>query len=666
MVGRAPIRVTRGVGVAVGTLAFVPSRTVAEKRHLLSQSSRGTHRGRVAAIVGLVLGLSMVFGATSLAAQTTSGAERIVAFKSDIEVLADRASVRITETIDYDFGYTERHGIERFVPVVFPFTPKAGSKLDDGIERERVTEMTDIAVRTSQDTPGDVEERDEGSFHVLRIGDKDETITGRHRYEITYVLHNVFNTFDDHDELYLNVTGDQWDVPIDAAAATVTTPVAPMKTVCFAGPAGSSLPCTGTTGDGVTTRFEQAALGANQGLTVVVALPKGTIPNPAPVLRDKKSVINALRPTIGAGLGGAGVLLAGLAGISFLLWRHARDVQYSGSAVDAAFGNTSGGEQRVPVFRRDGQPVEFVPPGGVRPGHMGTLWDEIAHPLDVSAMIIDLAVRGWLRIEEVEAPADGFLGIGHREGDYRFVRLRNDTEGLLKAEQLLMSSIFRDGDQIVLSDLRQHFAERLELVEGALYDDTVAAGWFPIRPDRVRARWRGRAVLLLIVGAGITVVTFIFRVRWVALGVALLVVGLVLLALADRFPARTAAGTALLGRIRGFKELFDVGEGERQAFAERADLFSAYLPYAIVFGMAERWAATFEALGMSPEQLGVGTWYVSPYGYNAFAFGSAMNSFATTTTGSIAMATPSASGGSGFSGGGFSGGGFGGGGGGSW
>jgi len=123
----------------------------------------------------------------------------------------------------------------------------------------------------------------------------------------------------------------------------------------------------------------------------------------------------------------------------------------------------------------------------------------------------------------------------------------------------------------------------------------------------------------------------------------------------------------MLGRVRGFKELFEVGEGERQAFAERADLFSAYLPYAIVFGMAERWAGVFQSLGMTPEQLGVGGWYVSPYGYNPFAFGVAMNSFATVTTGSMAMAAPSSSGGSGFSsGGGFSGGGFGGGGGGSW
>ena len=71
----------------------------------------------------------------------------------------------------------------------------------------------------------------------------------------------------------------------------------------------------------------------------------------------------------------------------------------------------------------------------------------------------------------------------------------------------------------------------------------------------------------------------------------------------------------MLGRIRGFKELFDVGEGDRQRFVESKQLFCQYLPYAIVFGMAEQWAETFESLGLSPEEMGVGAWYVSPYGY---------------------------------------------------
>jgi len=624
---------------------------------------------RIPRLVGVltIVGLAVLWATVGAApAGAQESAEHIVSFQSQVEVLAGEASVRITETIDYDFGGIPRHGIERFVPVRFPYTPPAGSKLDDGVERERVTSMSDIEVSTSDGTPGDLDERDEGAYHVLRIGDPDRTITGAHRYVISYVLHHVFNRFSDHDELYLNVTGDQWKVPIMSSGAEVEAPVAVTKVACFAGPAGSSLPCASATADGARATVSQGPLAAYQGLTLVVALPKGTIADPAPALEDRSTVINAMRPPLIAGGGAAALGIAGLAGIGTLLYRKGRDRRYSGSAVDAAFGTPSGADEAVPILHRDGNPVEFVPPEGIRPGHLGTLWDEVAHPLDVSAMIVDLAVRGWLRIEEVEQPRDGFLGIGRSEGDYRFVRLRHGDEGLLSAEAMLMQSIFREGEQVLLSELRQKFASRLALVEGALYDDVVTKGWFPIRPDRVRARWHGLGILLAILGAGLTVALFLLVPRWTLIGVVLVVLGGVLTALAPRFPARTAAGTAMLGRVRGFKELFDVGEGERQAFAERADLFSTYLPYAIVFGMAERWAGVFESLGMTPEQLGVGAWYVSPHGYNPYAFGLAMNSFATTTTGSMAMAAPSSSGGgSGFSGGG-SGGGFGGGGGGSW
>ena len=104
------------------------------------------------------------------------------------------------------------------------------------------------------------------------------------------------------------------------------------------------------------------------------------------------------------------------------------------------------------------------------------------------------------------------------------------------------------------------------------------------------------------------------------------------------------------------------------------DLYEPLLPYAIVFGATERWAKTFQDLGLSPEEMGLGVWYTSPYGYDPIHFSWAMNSFTTHTTGALAAAAPSSassgsgswSGGSFGGGGGFSGGGFGGGGGSSW
>jgi uncharacterized membrane protein len=133
---------------------------------------------------------------------------------------------------------------------------------------------------------------------------------------------------------------------------------------------------------------------------------------------------------------------------------------------------------------------------------------------------------------------------------------------------------------------------------------------------------------------------------------------------AKRMPSRTAKGTGLLRRTFGFRTFITEGtEAAMAKFAEKENLFSAYLPYAIVFGVTDKWAKVFERLSGStaPPQTG---WYISPHPFSYGAFSSSMDHFTTSTTGAIAS-TPAGSGGSGFSGG-FSGGGGGGGGGGSW
>ena len=127
-------------------------------------------------------------------------------------------------------------------------------------------------------------------------------------------------------------------------------------------------------------------------------------------------------------------------------------------------------------------------------------------------------------------------------------------------------------------------------------------------------------------------------------------------------PRRTARGTAALRRVLGFRRFIDESEAERARFAERTNLFSEYLPYAIVFGCTEKWARAFAGLdGELPDI----SWYGGHGVFTASSFSESMDGFAVTTAGTM-TSTPSGSGSSGFGGGGSSGGGGGGGGGGSW
>jgi uncharacterized protein (TIGR04222 family) len=282
--------------------------------------------------------------------------------------------------------------------------------------------------------------------------------------------------------------------------------------------------------------------------------------------------------------------------------------------------------------------------------------DAAANPLDVTATIVDLAVRGYLRIEEI--PKEGWRG----KADWNLVQTRKPDDKLLKYEDTLLDGIFTGGRaDVKLSELRNTFATKLHKVEDELYDDAMDRGWFVRRPNRVRAFWTAMGILASIVGiAALVVLAALTHVA--LLGIPLALAGLLLLAVAHWMPARTAKGYGVLQRTRGFKRFIDESEKERARFAERKNQFSEYLPYAIVFHATDKWARAFAGLdGQLPD---TGGWYVSPNLFTLAAFSSAMDGFTTTTAGTIAS-TPGTSGSSGFSGG-FSGGGGGGGGGGSW
>jgi len=148
---------------------------------------------------------------------------------------------------------------------------------------------------------------------------------------------------------------------------------------------------------------------------------------------------------------------------------------------------------------------------------------------------------------------------------------------------------------------------------------------------------------------------------WGLVGVALVPVGLAVVVLNHAMPARTETGSALLAQTLGFKRYLDTAETDRAKFAEREGLFTAYLPYAVMFASVDRWMRAFAGLDTAQAVSG---FYVGPGPFNALAFSNSFGSFSSTLASTV-VSTPAGSGGSGFSGG-FSGGGGGGGGGGSW
>ena len=586
--------------------------------------------------------VALIAGAGPGAAQA---GERIRSYQVELRI-EESGVLAIREVIAYDFGSNERHGILRDVPVRLRY--------DDRYDRVYPLEV--VSVEASPGAPGGYVVEERGGDARIRIGDPDRTITGTHTYSIAYRMGAALNGFPGHDELYWNAIGAQWDVPIEEAGVTVVAPAHIRQVACFTGPTGSGLPCASSTSEGSTARFSHGHIGAFEALTVVVALPTGVVPRPVPRLEERWTLARAFSVTPATVASAGALLVVVVAGFVALVWNAGRDRRFAGLPVDAVFGTEGDAERPVPLTERPVTPVEFLPPDGIRPGQVGTLVDEHANPLDVVATIVDLAVRGHLRIDEI--PKKWWLG----KPDWTLVRLEKDRDGLLQYEKRLLDALFESssGGEVKLTDLKDTFAARLRRVQDALYDDVVARKWFRTRPDHVRLRWAVIGGVVAAAGAGL--VYLAARYTTAGLVPVPLVMGGLLLAAGSRWmPRRTARGTAVLRRVAGFRRFIEDSEKERARFAERRHLFSEYLPYAIVFGATEKWAKAFAGLDAELPEV---SWYGGPSSFTASSFSSSMDGFAVTTAGTIAS-TPSGSGSSGF-GGGSSGGGGGGGGGGSW
>ena len=218
-------------------------------------------------------------------------------------------------------------------------------------------------------------------------------------------------------------------------------------------------------------------------MTFTVALPKGVVPNPKPILEERFNFGSAFRVTPATGGIAGGLLAVIVLALVAMVRRLGRDRRYAGSGVDAAFASSGAKEQAAPL-REHETPVEFVPPEGVGPGQIGTLIDFKADPLDVTATIIDLAVRGYLKIEEIEKS-----GIFHK-ADWKLTKLK-ESDDLKPYELTLHDGLFESGDEVQLSDLHNTFAARMQKVQNALMNDAMSRKWFTHKPGTVRGcTWR--------------------------------------------------------------------------------------------------------------------------------------------------------------------------------
>jgi uncharacterized membrane protein len=561
------------------------------------------------------VGLFLLLGVAPAEAQRTLVIER---FEAAIEVLADSTLV-VEETIVPRFQGSW-NGIFRTIPVQYR-TPQ-GLNFTLRLEIEAVTDDRGTELRH--------ESSRERHYRKLRIwvpGAADATRTVKLRYRVA----NGLRFFGEHDELYWNVTGDEWEVPIESARAYVKLPagVSAVRATAFRGAYGSTERAAAVVEPGGVRVEATRGLAYREGLTVVVGWNPGIVHRPT-----------ALEKTAGVVYSNLPLAIPPLVFLGMLrLWR-AR-----GRDPDLA-----------PIITR------YEPPDHLSPAELGTLVDGKPDMRDITATIVDLAVRGYLHIEEIKQ--DSFFGL-FSDTDYRFTlrKPRSEWAGLNAHERDLLKAMFGESlDSVDVSGLKNKFYKHLPGLRNDLYKMLVSRGFYTARPDRVRVRYiAGGVVVGWVLAATSGAAMTAFGMQPGAGILAGILSGFIIVLFGWFMPSRTILGTREVEKVLGFQEFLSRVEADRlDRMVRTPEMFEAFLPHAMALGVAENWARAFEGIAREAPR-----WYTGPRGAHTFqpaAFTSGLGRMSTQAATAMASA-PRSSGGSGFSGG-SSGGGSGGGGGG--
>ena len=565
---------------------------------------------------GLLLGALLACAAPALARDIV-----IEDFDAQIEVRSD-STLLVTETIRVQF-IGQWNGIFRNIPyryhpmgqrgftvplIVQSVHDDQGKPLRRWISRKAGDIMVKIKVPEARDAVRTV-------VIVYEVGDVIRSY-GQPDYGVS-------------DEVYWNVTGNNWQFPILRSRARVHLPSGvgreEVRQISYTGRYGSTQTQATARWAGDELVFDnQYPLNPGEGLTIAVQFPTGRLHAPSLAkrigwfLHDQWLAVFPL------------LVLAGF----FWMWY------------------TRG---RDPIRGRSVIP-EFEPPERLSPAGVGLLADDRLDRRDISATIVDLAVRGYIHLRQEE------------DDDFTLDLLRPDYRGDLSLkphERDALLGLFGGGTHTTLSRLKHNFYTEVPIMRDDLASMLIKAGYYTARPSVTRSG----ALTIAFMAAGAAVALGVWRQTPAAYFVITVICALASLIFAYHMPWKTRRGVRVLAKVKGLEEYLVRGERDRMQ-AMTVENWERLLPYAMALGVADRWAEQFRHIYAEPPK------WIDTRGdvWSGPVLVGRLDTFERRAARDLFAAPRSAggsgggwSGGSGFGGGGgFSGGGFGGGGGGGW
>ncbi len=546
-------------------------------------------------------------------------AEEVSNFSAIITPYTD-GSFKVEETIVYNFKDEEKHGSYRYLPTTHEQAP-------DKWYKKRYVEYEVLNV-TLDDGPVSFELTPESGRLFIKIGDADTTIGGLKTYKITYIVRGGLHYYKEGTtEIYWDLTGSDWEVPILNASAVIdnTEGLLNSERFCYTGLPGATESCTNISASSTFVTFVAPVLMPGSNFTIAQELHSEKI---------ERLVIEATPPWMLWSVIVVGWLLA----LIYFVYRY-----------------------KTHHNPREAVISQYEPYEDFKPMFTGVLLDGSLDARDITASLIYLAEQGFLKIKKTDKKVMMFFEVD----DYEVTLLRAITEAETEFSREVLTLLFADNDAVgttvSLSALKADNSKRTaNAVKVQKLRDSVVT-------DLVNRQFFERVLniptivvvaIILAIGLPFLLTVLVPFVGSFTIPLILIVVG-TLIILGFGYQRRTRKGYEALNHLKGFKEFLSVTDAERFKFhnapAKSPEQFMKFLPYAIALGVEKEWSEVFKDI-----QIAEPDWYVGNGNFAAVALANDLGNFSNAFT---AASVPDSSG---SGGGGSSGGGSGGGGGGSW
>jgi uncharacterized membrane protein YgcG len=567
-----------------------------------------------------VVGLTIVGGSALTLAGIIGKPDEPAKFDAKQVVIAPNGAggMTVREVIDQDFGDADHHGYEQTIDDDF------GPPTD--ITAESPDADADVHVSQTTGSGG-------GPATQIRLGDPAVTVTGQHRYILTYTLPSVTLP---NGQLFYDVVNPGLDPVTDHFEAVVTGYVL-ADPGCATGDAHAAVGTCVLAESGNTYRATLDPLPAGDGLTIsgTVTTTRDLADVPIPALPPRRSESS----TVPLGLAMIPLGLAGGGAVFELARRRGRNEVYAGGAADAAFGPTGarpgaplpppGRTRQAPARTRlvpDSEmarlaTIEFVPPTGVAPWQGNVLLRERIDDDTVSAWFSGLAGRDVLTISK-----------GGDDGDTVVVGKGPKYATADPGDAPVLAQLFADGDTVELDGYDQGFATAWRSARAEVDRTIATSGWWKRLPPSGGGGCAGRmSVPVLIFGAvwlfilGGSLLTALLGVFSGPIGA--IIFGIAVPAVAafavyhSMLPARSAEGSALALRTESFRRFLAASEGRHVEWAWKQGVLREYSAWAVALGTADTWQRAMASTSIPPAELRTGPlllWTMAPSFHSGF------------------------------------------------